>query len=74
MADTFEETIQESRAFMNENDTESVLEAGDDCPEDCTKDVHKLTHERNSQLDTEPHPEAPETEVVCVHHGIVVSR
>jgi len=48
---------------------------GDNCDEDdCDKEVHKLTHNRDSQLGTSRHPDAPEVEFVCTTHGIVAER
>jgi hypothetical protein len=57
------------------DDSNDYLEAGDDCPEPhCGRELRELRHPRDSQLDTEPHPDAPEVEVVCVHDGIVATR
>lgn len=50
------------------------LQVNDDCPKDCDLTVHELNHERNPQIGTERHDEAPETEMVCRHHGIVEAR
>lgn len=65
-ATTFKESIE------NANDE---LTEGDTCPEDhCERSVHEVTHERSPKLGTKPHKDAPETEVVCIHDGIVASR
>jgi hypothetical protein len=42
--------------------------------DDCTHDVKTRTHERNSQLGTDAHEDAPVEERVCSIHGIVYSR
>lgn len=67
MANSFEEMVENI-------DANKLLESGDDCPEDCERTVRELNHPRDSQLGCDRHPDAPETEIVCVHHGIVASR
>lgn len=70
MADSFEESVREAKS---ENNAE--LEAGDQCPKDhCERELHELRHPRGPKAHTERHPDAPETEVVCVHDGIVAER
>lgn len=54
---------------------ERPLRAGDDCPDArCSMTVHVLRHDRDPQLDAPRHPDAPEREVVCPHHGVVQER
>jgi hypothetical protein len=66
-ATTFEESVAAT--------TDDELTAGDECPEDhCEREVHELQHPRSAKLGTDPHKDAPETEVVCVHDGIVATR
>lgn len=61
--------------MMDELDENETLEAGDECPKDgCEVSLHELTHERNPQIGTQRHPDAPEKELVCRHHGIVDQR
>jgi hypothetical protein len=48
---------------------------GDVCGENgCEESVHEVSHPRDAQIDAPAHPEAPETEFVCVHHGVVAKR
>lgn len=55
-----------------EETAEERLQAGDECPEEhCSEAVHELHHPRDSRFGTDPHPDAPEREVVCIHDGIV---
>lgn len=69
MADTFEEMATE----YHENDNNEGVRAGDDCPKDCNRELHELHHDRDSQINCDPHPSYSRVEVVCTHHGIVES-
>jgi hypothetical protein len=63
-----EETLSETNAGSQWSD-------GDPCGEKgCENEVHKVTHERNPQIGAERHPDAPEVEMVCTHHGVVAKR
>jgi hypothetical protein len=71
MAKEYEAEIDDS----NDETAESRLSEGDECPEDyCERTLHSLSHSRDSQLGTDPHPDAPETEIVCLADGVVESR
>lgn len=66
--DTMSENNSETAELWSADDT---LAAGDECPEgNCGIEMHELDHERTPQLGTERHPDAPETEIVCRHHGV----
>lgn len=68
-AETAEESISQA---LEQSDDKTPVEAGDQCPEDhCSEELHELNHPRDSQLGTDAHPDAPETEIVCIHHGII---
>lgn len=66
-ANTFAESL--------ENSGIEKIEAGQECPEDgCKRELFELNHPRNSRFEgVQRHPDAPETEVVCIHHGVVES-
>lgn len=71
MVRSFEESVRQAQT-----ETVETLAEGDTCPEDhCDRELHELHHPRESQIPGIPrHPDAPETEVVCVHDGIVATR
>lgn len=72
MTDKFAEVADE---LTDEQTDDDQLSTGDECPEGhCERELHEKRHPRNPQLETEPHPDAPEIEVVCVEDGIVATR
>jgi hypothetical protein len=45
------------------------------CPDaHCDRSTHVRIHERDPQLDTDPHDDAPVREAVCVIHGKVTNE
>jgi len=63
-----EETLAKEQAADHWEDGDTCGEKG------CEKCVHKVTHDRHSRLGTDPHPDAPTAEFVCVHHGVVAKK
>jgi len=76
MADSFEESIAQAqnRDTLTEDMAANQWEDGDTCGEKgCPKSVHLRTHPRDGRLGLPRHPDAPEKEYVCPHHGVVAS-
>jgi len=81
MANSFEESLAKAQSQINntnilsEDMVSDQWQEGDTCGENgCEKCVKKVDFPRNSQLNTLPHEDAPTTEFVCIHHGIVAAR
>lgn len=51
---------------LNHDDGETC-----DKKDDCNGTIHVRTHERDPQLNTLPHDDAPTAEAVCPIHGVI---
>jgi hypothetical protein len=72
--DDLKAELKNEETLTEDNTTDQWCE-GDVCGEGgCEETVAELSHERDAQIDAPRHPEAPETEFVCIHHGVVASR
>jgi len=73
--DDLKTEIEVEKQNQEAEEAEPEWQEGDTCGKDgCSHEVHRVDHPRSPQLGTERHPEAPETEFVCTHHGVVASR
>ena len=54
---------------------ENRTEEGDPCPDgDCEHTLFALRHPRSDDTEIPRHTDAPELELVCIHHGIQATR
>lgn len=74
--DKFADLLAEAKNkdTLSAEQTADLWEAGDPCGDKgCTKAVKRRDHPRG-ESEVPRHPDAPETEFVCIHHGIVAKR